>query len=293
MTLNLALTTDQIKNSVEAVKMKMPVYADMLDFYGRIFEAQEKSKRRIQIPPLQISDEMRSVKAREKLPLIEIKDFPFDENESGRLFSVICRLAKEANPKLATDAETILDAVDNVIKPGELFSGLLTGEDDLYLRIADELNIAGNTLSFISYNSLKPSLSICADQLSFYLNKDDPWLKGYCPICGSLPVISILKSGGDRALICSFCWHPWSVKRVYCPFCENRDSQTQQYFYHEGEKEFRVDLCDSCKKYVKTLDSRETERMIYPPLEQISTLHLDFKANEMGYESGIRSSMPA
>jgi FdhE protein len=292
MTLNFALTTDQIKTSVEALKIKRPVYADMLDFYGSIFDAQEESKSRTQIHPVQISEEMRSVKAREKLPLIEINDFTLDENESGRLFSVICNLAKEGNPKLAVDAETILNAMDKVIKPVELFSGLLSGEDALYLRIADELNIAGSTLSFISYNSLKPSLSTCADQLSFYLSKDEPWLKGYCPICGSPPILSILKSGGDRALICSFCWHPWSVKRAYCPFCENRDGQTQQYFYHEGEKEFRVDLCDSCKKYVKTLDSRETERMIYPPLEQISSLHLDFKAKELGYRSGIQLSMP-
>jgi FdhE protein len=234
---------------------------------------------------------MRAVKARQKLPLIEIKDFPYDEHEAVRLFSVICNLAKKANPKMAADAETILNAVDKVIKPSELIAGLLTGEDALYLKLAADLNIAGDTLSFISYNSLKPSLTTCADQLSCFLSKDKPWLKGYCPICGSLPVLSILKSGGDRALICSFCWHSWSVKRVYCPFCENLDSQTQQYFYNEGEKEFRVDLCDSCKKYVKTLDSRETERMIYPPLEQISSLHLDFKANEMGYESGIQSSM--
>jgi FdhE protein len=55
--------------------------------------------------------------------------------------------------------------------------------------------------------------------------------------------------------------------------------------------EFRVNLCDSCKKYLKTLDSRETERMIYTPLEQIASLHLDYKAEEMGYESGIPLTM--
>jgi formate dehydrogenase maturation protein FdhE len=48
----------------------------------------------------------------------------------------------------------------------------------------------------------------------------------------------------------------------------------------------RVDLYDSCKKYLKTLDSRETERMIYSPLEQISSLVLDYKAKEMEYEFG-------
>jgi len=292
MTFNLALTPDQVKYAVEAIKMNKPVYAEILDFYGRIFEAQEMSKDRIQIQPLQISPEMRTVKAREKFSLIEIKEFLFDDIEAGKLFFFICNLAKEANPQLAADAETILQAADNVIKTGELFSGLLNGEDTLYQKIAGELEIADTTLGFISYNSLKPSLSVCADQLSSYLNEEEPWLKGYCPICGSPPVLSILKDGGDRSLICSFCWHPWSVKRIFCPFCENRDGQTLHYFYNEDEKEFRVDLCDNCKKYLKALDSRETERTIYPPLEQISSLHLDYKAKEMGYESELQFSMP-
>jgi len=291
MTLNLALTSDQVKKVVETVKLNKPVYADMLDFYGKIFAAQEMSKGRIQIQPLQISEEMRNVKVSEQFSLIAIKEFLFDEPEAGRLFFVICNLAKEANPKLAADAAAILKAVDNVIKPGELFSGLLNGEDPLYEKIAGELKISETTLGFISYNSLKPSLSLCADQLSAYLKKEDPWLKGYCPICGSPPVLSILEDGGKRSLICSFCWHSWSAKRVFCPYCENLDSKTQHYFYNEGEKEFRVDLCDGCKKYLKALDARETERMIYPPLEQISSLHLDYKAKEMGYESGIPLAM--
>ncbi len=292
MTINFVLTASQVKNTVQAIRVNKPVYADMLDFYGRIFEAQESSKSRIQIRPIQISAEILRVKAQEKLPLIEIKDFLFDEDEAGRLFTVICNHVKEANPKLAADAETILDAIDSVNIPGKLFSGLLAGEETVYQKIAGKLKVTGSTLSFISYNSLKPSLAVCADQLSSYLDSAEPWLKGYCPICGSSPVLSILSSSGDRSLICSFCWHPWSVQRVFCPFCENRDSQSQQYFFNEGENEFRVDLCDSCKKYVKTLDSRETERMIYPPLEQISSLHLDYKAKEMGYVSEIQFSMP-
>ena len=292
MTLNLAVTSDQVKNAVANIKLNKPVYADMLDFYGKIFDEQEMSKGRIQIQPLQISEDMRTIKTRKKFSLIEIKEFLFDEVEAGRLFFVICNLAKEANPKLAADAAAILKAKDKVIKTGELFSGLLNSDDALYEKIAGKLDIADTTLGFITYNSLKPSLSVCADQLSSYLNKEDPWLKGYCPICGSPPVLSILEGSGGRSLICSFCWHPWAVQRVFCPYCENRDSKTQHYFYNEGEKEFRVELCDGCKKYLKALDSRETERMIYPPLEQISSLHLDYKARELGYASGIRLAMP-
>ncbi len=288
MTLNLKLTSDQVKHAVEAVKKNKPVYADMLNFYGRIFESQEVSKGRIQIQPLQISQDVYTVKAREKFPLVETKDFVFDEAEAGSLFFAICNHAKESNSKLAADAGAILKAAGNVIRPGELFCNLLDGEDYLYEKIAGKINIAVTTLGFISYNSLKPSLSVYADQLACYLDREEPWLKGYCPVCGSPPILSILEGDGDRHLICSFCWQRWSVRRVFCPFCENLSSKTQHYFYSEEEKEFRVDLCDGCKKYLKTLDSRKTERMIYPPLEQVSSLHLDYKAREMGYESGIR-----
>ena len=288
MTFNLTLTSDQVKQAVEATKKEKPVYSDILDFYGRIFELQELSKSRIQIQPLQISQELCAVKAREKFPLIEIKDFAFDEAEAGKLFIAICNLAKESNPKLAADAAAILNAIGKEIIPAELVGSLLDGKAHLCQKIAGEIEISATTLGFFSYNSILPSLSVCADQLSIYLDREEPWLKGYCPICGSPPTLSILDSDGKRSMICSFCWHPWSVKRIYCPFCENLNSETLHYFYSEEEKKFRVDLCDSCKKYIKTLDARKTESIIYPPLEKVSSLHLDYKARELGYESGIR-----
>lgn len=288
---NMALTADHVKMAVEAVRKSRPAYQDLLDFYGRVFEAQVNSKGRIRIDPLKIPEEMLSVKAREKFPLIEVKEFIYDENESGSLFLTLCSLSKNANPKLAASAKVLLKVVNKKIPLKALFSGLLVGDEALFENIILEFKIDKQALGFITYNSLKPSLSSCADQLASYLSKDEPWLKGYCPICGSWPILSILEGEGARRLICGFCWHEWAAKRVFCPFCENRDNATHQYFYSEEEKEFRVDVCDNCKKYLKTLDARKADRLIYPPLEQISTLHLDFKAKEMGFESGIRLFM--
>ncbi|MBW1772327.1 MAG: formate dehydrogenase accessory protein FdhE, partial [Deltaproteobacteria bacterium] len=91
---------------------------------------------------------------------------------------------------------------------------------------------------------------------------------------------------GGRKLVCSFCWHRWSAKRIYCPFCDSSQDKDLHYFYSEDEKEVRVDLCDHCKKYIKTLDTRKVDRLIYPPLEHISNLHLDIKAREMGFTPG-------
>ena len=291
MTANFAQTPDQVKRAVDTVIKKNPAYSDMLGFYGRLFEAQEESKSRLRIEPLQIPDDVRAVKAQEKFPLIEIKDFVYDKVESANLFVAIGKLAKEANPKLAASASILLKAVDKNLDPDSLFSAFLNGNEALFENISVELEIEKQVLGFITYNSLKPCLCMGADQLSAYLSKDDPWLKGYCPICGSTPILSILEGEGARSLICSFCWHSWPVKRVYCPFCDNSDNKNLHYLYSEEEKDSRVDLCDKCSKYLKTLDTREADRLIYPPLEQVSTLHLDLKAREEGFEPGVKLFM--
>jgi FdhE protein len=291
MTANFALTPDQVKRAVDTVIQNNPTYADMLGFYGRLFEAQEESKSRLRIEPIQIPDDVRAVKVQEKFPLIEIKDFVYDNVESANLFVTIGRLAKEANPKLAASASILIKAADNNLEPASLFSALLNGNEALFENISAELEIEKQVLGFITYNSLKPCLCLSAVQLSAYLSKDEPWLKGYCPICGSAPILSILAGEGARSLICSFCWHTWAVKRLYCPFCSSSDNKDLHYIFSEEEKDLRVDLCDKCNKYLKTLDTREADRLIYPPLEQVSTLHLDIKAQEEGFEPGVKLFM--
>ncbi len=285
---NLALSSDQVNQAVEAAKKNNPVYTDILEFYGRLFHAQEDCKGRVQLEPIQITEALRSVKAGEKLPLIGVDGFVYDEKESANLFMVICDLARESNPKLSASAGVILNAVKGTLDPDELFAGLLAGNEALFENIAGALEIDKPIIGFITYNSLKPSLCVCADQLSAYLNQSEPWLQGYCPICGSAPILSILADEGRRKLVCSFCWHLWSAKRVYCPFCDSSQNKDLHYFYSEEEKDTRVDLCDRCQKYIKTIDTRKVDRLIYPPLEQIATLHLDVQAQEMGFKPGVK-----
>ncbi len=291
MTSYLALTAEQVKKAVESVKKNKPVYAEILEFYGGVFEAQENCKGRLQIEPLQLSEALQTARAREQLPLIEIGEFIFDNKESAALFLTLSHLAVEANPDLSAAAKVIIAAVGKTIKPDELFEGLLKGNEALFENIVDELEIEKPVLGFLTYNSLKPSIGECAEQLAVYLNPNEPWLQGYCPVCGSAPILSLLEDEGQRKLVCSFCWHLWSAKRVHCPYCDSSQNKDLHYFYSEEEKDTRVDVCDNCKKYIKTLDTRKVERLIYPPLEQISTIHLDIKAQEMGFEPGIKLFM--
>jgi FdhE protein len=97
----------------------------------------------------------------------------------------------------------------------------------------------------------------------------------------------MLREDGQRSLLCSLCGHEWAIQRIFCPFCDNKDQETLHYFFSEQERDYRVDVCDQCKKYIKTIDTREMKRPVYAFVEQISTLHLDMLAQEQGLESGI------
>ncbi|RPJ13122.1 MAG: formate dehydrogenase accessory protein FdhE, partial [Deltaproteobacteria bacterium] len=55
---------------------------------------------------------------------------------------------------------------------------------------------------------------------------------------------------------------------------------------------YRVDACDSCRKYLKTVDTRVLNRRVYPALEQVASLHLDLKAAEAGYTAALTTASP-
>ncbi len=289
MTANLAITSQQVKQAAAALKKLRPAYADLLSFYEKIFVAQENSKSQIKIDPLKISEEILALKKKEKFSLIDISEFGVEPNAAIALLKRICRIVEAANKEMADSARVIRKAMaSGVLDPPSLFAALLKAEDAYFKKVGKDLGIEKNPLAFVAYSSIKPSVVHCAEQLASYLDSDHPWDKGFCPICGSAPGFSLFEDEGQRFLFCGFCWHRWAAQRIYCPLCENKDSSTLHYYFSETEKDYRVDACDSCKTYIKAVDKRNIDRMIYPPLEFVSSLHLDIKAQEMGFKSGIQ-----
>jgi FdhE protein len=93
-------------------------------------------------------------------------------------------------------------------------------------------------------------------------------------------------------LRCSFCSTEWYFKRLMCPFCGNEDQNSLKYFFVDESSPvekpaFRVDVCDNCKSYIKTLDERKLSESEKPDLylENLGTLYLDILAQRDGYKS--------
>jgi len=274
-----------LEQSRDQILEKRPAYTEILNFYVRVFQAQEDIRQQIRIDPVSMDPSLLKKKLENGMPLIDSADFVIDQNAAVRLLETLCDIAGDRSGELARTAVSLKSAIEKSrINTETLFDALVAGDGDIIAAFSETIGISGRHLIMFTFLSASPAIEAGADQLSVYL-KDRFHDKGFCPVCGNSPDLFFLDDKGQRHLKCSFCSHCWAVARMGCIVCENRDPDTRRYFFSPEEKEYRVDVCEVCRKYIKGVDTRHMDRPFFPKLELAATLHLDFKAGEAGYSS--------
>lgn len=282
------ITIEQIGRAARKLAQRRPAYAAILAFYESVFTAQEKNKGHIDIEPIRLSPATLETRRQKDLPLVNVSRLRIDTAAGVRLLDAICRLIATHGTNIRTSADAVAAALERRdVDPPRLFQELLDG-NDLYLQTtASRIGADHKALAFILYHSIQPSIELCAVQLATHLDTDAVRRQSHCPVCDSAPGFAVLGHEGRRMLSCSFCRHQWRAPRVICAFCENTQSDQLHYFFAEKEKDLRVDVCDRCHQYLKSVDTREASRPVFPPLEQVASLHLDMIAVEKGYQGGV------
>lgn len=106
-----------------------------------------------------------------------------------------------------------------------------------------------------------------------------------CPLCGAKPIVGVLRPEGDgakKSLVCMLCAHEWNFRRLYCPSC-GEEREPQLAFYSAPEiPHVRVDVCDTCHTYLKTVDLTKMGLAV-PIVDELATTPLDLWAREHGY----------
>lgn len=108
---------------------------------------------------------------------------------------------------------------------------------------------------------------------------------GKCPSCGSKPVVGVLRGEGDgarRALLCSLCALEWPYRRVICPNCGEEDKEKLPVYLAEQIPHVRVEACDTCRTYLKSVDLTK-DGFAVPVVDEIATVALNLWADEHGY----------
>ncbi len=106
-----------------------------------------------------------------------------------------------------------------------------------------------------------------------------------CPICGGLPVAAVLREAGHgarRTLLCGFCLSEWAFPRVVCPACGEDRFERLSIYTAEEFAHVRLDACDTCRTYLKTIDLTK-HGLAVPIVDELASVPLDLWARERGY----------
>jgi FdhE protein len=126
-----------------------------------------------------------------------------------------------------------------------------------------------------------------AEYLANHTNANPPiGTPSTCPVCGSKPQVGALRPEGDgakRSLICALCATEWDYRRIVCPACGEEDVSKLAIYTAKEFAHVRIEACDTCRCYLKTVDLTKDGHAI-PVVDELAAIPLDLWAAEHSYQ---------
>jgi formate dehydrogenase maturation protein FdhE len=108
-----------------------------------------------------------------------------------------------------------------------------------------------------------------------------------CPFCGGRAWIASRRPAPEadaalRMLGCALCGGDWPVGRICCPGCGEGDPARLPTFTEPSHPAVRIEACESCHRYVKSIDLTLDARAI-PEVDDLVSVGMDLWAAREGF----------
>lgn len=142
--------------------------------------------------------------------------------------------------------------------------------------------------SFFAKVLLQPYAHCLASHGIRPIDRHLPHRNGRCPFCAGAPLVSVLHHAADddaggRDLVCGTCLTSWPFRRVLCANCGEDDEAQLGYFHSPSYDHVRIDACERCKHYLKSVDLTRLGFAV-PIVDEVAAAPLDLWARERGYQ---------
>jgi FdhE protein len=232
---------------------------------------------------VQLAAEAARARLADGVPLLRGEDLSSVRKDLCTLMLNVCTVIKrhqsaDASGGLAAGVRT--EALD----PVDLLREVLAGRPEAVHARADALSLDASLTATALRLAALPLLADIAARLE-PLRQDAGWDRGYCPVCGSWPLLGEFRGlEQTRHLRCGWCASAWAFARLRCPFCDTRDHRHLAYIHADGEQDrYRAATCDACHGYVKMVTSLSALSMPMLLVKDVATLHLDLAAADRGF----------
>lgn len=272
--------------TIEDYKTANPHYNEILDILGEILIAREEYRNNMKGSIFSVDENIIARKMEGGLPLIDFVGGNFDLTSPREYFNALVAIAER---KMPADAKNVVEIIKSEQFDWEkmIRASFNNVENETIAENTKHPEATEENLDLIDLfveESLRPELEYVADKYGKIVSECG-WTEGYCPICGKEPKIGEIRrdEDGKRYLFCHQCGYKWNFRRIKCPFCGNEEQHSLAYFAVEGEERYHVDVCNKCRRYIKTVELPKSAEEINLDVEDIATLHLDMLAYEEGY----------
>lgn len=134
-----------------------------------------------------------------------------------------------------------------------LVEAWLRGEHAPIAESAPLMSLSRATLD-LALAQVASGLAVRLRQAAAPLIERLPWIRGFCPVCGSPPALSFRRGRAGRRLWCAFCGHDWPFRQPACPFCENDAPARLAAFGPEDRPAERAEACLACERWLPAAD---------------------------------------
>ena len=279
---------DMRKTAAGAIAMarnRKPAYDELCTLLEPLFLLQAEVLGTLRLNPVVLLPSEVERKWNAGTPLLKRWDFPLDIHSAEVILNDVTPLLPAANGPLSGASAALIRALEtHPSQKRSIWESFLHHEFEPWEEWVDNSETDAAALLFLARNCLRPSIDWTALDLTERFPVPENWLRGYCPVCGSLPSLLFLVGEGERRARCSWCGTSWHLYRLQCPYCDNRLHESLGYLYVEEEPQNRIQYCQLCKYYYKLVDVRERIDPPFGPLEEWLTLHLDLLAQRAGWQ---------
>ncbi len=215
-------------------------------------------------------------------PAITAQQVVMDWARIGQLAERVCAIAGAHDPArvgaLAALAEWFASRAKRPEELRQAVETYLDGRSGI-----DTAATESQVTTFVMRHAVRPFLRPYAVEV-MALPESQSWPRLSCPVCGGHPDFAAVAADGHRRhLLCARCDAEWIDARMGCPYCGNADPESLGYFLMGAA--YRLDTCERCHRYLKTIDFRDTWLRRPLALERILTPAMDLAARQEGYRA--------
>lgn len=272
---------DMLKEDVDRIRKEKPHVGTLLDAFMPVIMNEIIMREQMAVKNVTLSPD--KLKTMGGIPLIQEHPLFYDDDPWQDLTVSTAAAIREGFPHLAEEISRLTVYLhQNPEKLNHIFMEFGTTDENKISDWAAEIHVQAAVLSLLINSVRRIILTGRAKSMTETI-ADLPWNKGYCPVCGSFPMLAFLRVNGQRWLHCACCHHEWTYPRPQCPWCEHEAPDNTTYLFMEDEKENSAYICEKCRKYLITVNRAESLRDMDPDLTAISLAHLDVILQEKGF----------